>query len=63
MYGEEYFKTTSIYNAQNQCTNSTEYMYKEVSFSSTYEYNDANLPLKEIFTDADNYLIYEYYFY
>lgn len=63
MYGEEYFKTTSIYNAQNQRINSTEYMYGEVSFSTTFEYNNANLPIKETFTDADNYLIYEYEFY
>jgi YD repeat-containing protein len=63
MYGEEYFKTISIYNAQNQRINSTEYMYGEVSFSTTYEYNNANLPIKATFTDADNYLIYEYEFY
>jgi YD repeat-containing protein len=63
MFGEEYFKVTSTYNAENQRINSTDYMYGEVSFSTTFEYNQEGLLLKEIYTDSGNYLIYEYEFY
>ncbi|NJN77024.1 MAG: hypothetical protein HC803_00740 [Saprospiraceae bacterium] len=63
IFGEEYFKVTSTYNTQNQRINSTDYKFGDVAFSTTFEYNNANLPIKETFTDADNHLIYEYEFY